>query len=120
MQQWKELMNKKRPKDSIRRKLIAKPGETPPLYRYGFPFTRQYALDYARRHHLKLTLADEDGNYPQDISTWEFNFHFSIECVRLESSDDLRINMKVRLLELTFYISIYCRGWMFQLAQVVQ
>lgn len=53
-------MNKKRPKDSIRRKLIAKPGETPPLYRYGFPFTRQYALDYARRHHLKIKLADED------------------------------------------------------------
>ncbi len=53
-------MDTKGPKDSLRRKLIAKPGKTPPLYRYGFPYTRQYALDYARRHHLKLKLVGED------------------------------------------------------------
>ena len=53
-------MDKRPPKDSLSRKLIAKRGKAPPLYRYGFPFTRQYALDYARRHHLKLKLVDED------------------------------------------------------------
>nr|VWP01059.1 Cytochrome P450 51 [Ganoderma boninense] len=57
---WRKLMEKKPPKDSLRRTLIPKRGQTPPLYRYGFPYTQQYALDYARRHHLKLKLIDED------------------------------------------------------------
>ena len=81
-------MDKKPPKDSLHRKLIAKQGKTPPLYRYGFPFTREYAFDYARRHHLKLKLIDEDveafggreeldladidDSSPQDREMWLF------------------------------------------------
>ncbi|KAF8526737.1 ribonuclease H-like domain-containing protein [Gautieria morchelliformis] len=26
---------------------------------------------------IGITLADDDGNYPQDVSTWQFNFRFS-------------------------------------------
>jgi hypothetical protein len=28
-----------------------------------------------------ITLADEEGNFPQDVTTWQFNFKFSIRCV---------------------------------------
>jgi CCR4-NOT transcription complex subunit 7/8 len=38
-------------------------------------------VDLLKPVQVGLTLADEDGNYPQDISTWEFNFHFSAKCV---------------------------------------
>ena len=81
-------MDKKRPKDSLRRTLIAKNGKTPPLYRYGFPYTQQYALDYARRHHLKIKLvgddieafggreeldfADVDDSWLQERDSWVF------------------------------------------------
>lgn len=43
-------------------------------------------VDLLKPVQVGLTLADEDGNYPQDISTWEFNFHFSIQCVGYNSS----------------------------------
>jgi hypothetical protein len=26
-----------------------------------------------------ITLANEDGQYPEDISTWQFNFKFNLE-----------------------------------------
>jgi hypothetical protein len=38
-------------------------------------------VDLLKIIQIGLTLSDEDGNYPQDVSTWQFNFHFSIECV---------------------------------------
>ena len=28
---------------------------------------------------IGITLADDDGNYPQDVSTWQFNFRFSVK-----------------------------------------
>jgi len=44
-------------------------------------------VDLLKIIQIGLTLSDEDGNYPQDVSTWQFNFHFSIECVRFFSGD---------------------------------
>ena len=38
-------------------------------------------VDLLKIIQIGLTLSDEDGNYPQEVSTWQFNFHFSIECV---------------------------------------
>ena len=38
-------------------------------------------VDLLKIIQIGLTLSDEDGNYPQDVSTWQFNFHFSIKCV---------------------------------------
>ena len=38
-------------------------------------------VDLLKIIQVGLTIADEDGNYPQDVSTWQFNFHFSIKCV---------------------------------------
>jgi CCR4-NOT transcription complex subunit 7/8 len=41
--------------------------------------TMRCNVDLLKPVQVGLTLADEDGNYPQDISTWEFNFHFSVK-----------------------------------------
>ncbi|KAI1795052.1 hypothetical protein LXA43DRAFT_62357 [Ganoderma leucocontextum] len=57
---WKKLMDNCPPVDALRGSLLPRPGKKPPLYHYGFPFTRKYALDYARRHHLTIPLAVED------------------------------------------------------------
>ena len=48
------------PRDTLPRKLLPRRGRKPPLYHYGFPFTHQYAVEYARRHHLTIPVADED------------------------------------------------------------
>ena len=48
------------PRDALPLKLLPRPGQKPPLYHYGFPYTRKYAIDYARRHHLTIPVADED------------------------------------------------------------
>ena len=36
-------------------------------------------VDLLKIIQVGLTLADEEGNFPQDISTWQFNFHFSVK-----------------------------------------
>jgi hypothetical protein len=38
-------------------------------------------VDLLKIIQIGLTLSDEDGNCPQDVSTWQFNFQFSIKCV---------------------------------------
>jgi hypothetical protein len=43
--------------------------------------TMRCNVDLLKIIQIGLTLSDEDGNYPQDASTWQFNFHFSIKCV---------------------------------------
>ena len=48
------------PRNALPLKLLPRPGYKPPLYHYGFPYTNEYALDYARRHHLTIPIADED------------------------------------------------------------
>ncbi|KAF7795165.1 hypothetical protein EIP86_006314 [Pleurotus ostreatoroseus] len=35
-------------------------------------------VDLLKIIQVGITLADEDGNFPQDVSTWQFNFHFSV------------------------------------------
>nr|VWO98550.1 pH-response transcription factor pacC/RIM101 [Ganoderma boninense] len=58
---WKRLMANRPPKDALPRNLMPRPGQRePPLYHYGFPFTTQYAIDYARRHHLTIKIVEED------------------------------------------------------------
>ena len=44
-------------------------------------------VDLLKIIQIGLTLSDEDGNYPQEVSTWQFNFHFSIECVSFLSRE---------------------------------
>jgi CCR4-NOT transcription complex subunit 7/8 len=41
--------------------------------------TMRCNVDLLKIIQVGLTLADEDGNYPQDISTWQFNFRFSVK-----------------------------------------
>ncbi|KDQ62591.1 hypothetical protein JAAARDRAFT_171083 [Jaapia argillacea MUCL 33604] len=40
--------------------------------------TMRCNVDLLKIIQVGLTLADEDGNYPQDVTTWQFNFRFSI------------------------------------------
>ncbi|KAI0081552.1 CAF1-domain-containing protein [Panus rudis PR-1116 ss-1] len=40
--------------------------------------TMRCNVDLLKIIQVGLTLADEDGNTPQNVSTWQFNFHFSL------------------------------------------
>ena len=48
------------PRNALPLRFLPRRGQKPPLYHYGFPYTRKYAIDYARRHHLTIPVADED------------------------------------------------------------
>jgi hypothetical protein len=39
-------------------------------------------VDLLKIIQIGITLADEEGDYHQDITTWQFNFRFSIKSVR--------------------------------------
>jgi CCR4-NOT transcription complex subunit 7/8 len=36
-------------------------------------------VDKLKLIQVGLTLCDEEGNYPKDISTWQFNFNFDLK-----------------------------------------
>ncbi|KAI0301166.1 CAF1-domain-containing protein [Multifurca ochricompacta] len=40
--------------------------------------TMRCNVDLLKIIQIGLTLSDDDGDYPQEVSTWQFNFHFSI------------------------------------------
>ena len=76
------------PVDALRPSLLARPGKTPPLYHYGFPYTRKYALDYARRHHLTMPLAPVDR--PKMGGKAELDFA-DLDDALLEADRDVRM-----------------------------
>jgi hypothetical protein len=39
-------------------------------------------VDLLKIIQVGLTFADEEGNYPQDVTTWQFNFIFSVKYVK--------------------------------------
>lgn len=41
--------------------------------------TMRCNVDLLKTIQVGLTFADEDGTFPQDICTWQFNFHFDIQ-----------------------------------------
>ena len=43
--------------------------------------TMRCNVDLLKIIQVGLTLADEEGNFPQEVSTWQFNFRFSPTCV---------------------------------------
>ena len=47
--------------------------------------TMRCNVDLLKLIQIGITLADEEGNFPQDVTTWQFNFKFSIGCVRCRS-----------------------------------
>ncbi len=49
-------MDNRGPNKILPREMIPKDGSKPPLYHYGIPFTNQYMLEYAKRHHLIMKL----------------------------------------------------------------
>ncbi|KAK7690387.1 CCR4-NOT transcription complex subunit 7 [Cerrena zonata] len=40
--------------------------------------TMRCNVDLLKIIQVGITLANEEGDYPQDVSTWQFNFHFSV------------------------------------------
>ncbi|EPS94721.1 hypothetical protein FOMPIDRAFT_1026077 [Fomitopsis schrenkii] len=54
--------------------------------------TMRCNVDLLKIIQVGLTLADEDGTYPQDVSTWQFNFHFSM-------NDDMYAPESIELLQ---------------------
>lgn len=44
--------------------------------------TMRCNVDLLKLIQIGITLADEEGNFPQDVTTWQFNFKFNIGCVR--------------------------------------
>ena len=38
-------------------------------------------VDLLKIIQVGITLADEEGQSPQDCTTWQFNFKFSLGCV---------------------------------------
>jgi len=49
-------------------------------------------VDLLKIIQVGITLCDEDGNFPQDVSTWQFNFHFNV-------NDDMYAPESVELLQ---------------------
>ena len=45
--------------------------------------TMRCNVDLLKIIQLGITLADEEGQFPQECSTWQFNFRFSLACVIL-------------------------------------
>lgn len=43
--------------------------------------TMRCNVDLLKIIQVGITLADENGTFPQEASTWQFNFRFSIKCV---------------------------------------
>jgi CCR4-NOT transcription complex subunit 7/8 len=54
--------------------------------------TMRCNVDLLKIIQVGLTLADEEGNYPQDITTWQFNFSFSV-------NDDMYAPESIELLQ---------------------
>jgi len=54
--------------------------------------TMRCNVDLLKIIQVGITLADEEGNYPQDITTWQFNFRFSI-------SEDMYAPESIELLQ---------------------
>lgn len=43
--------------------------------------TMRCNVDLLKTIQVGLTLSDEEGNFPQDVSTWQFNFYFNVQYV---------------------------------------
>ena len=77
------------PRDALPRNLMPRPDRSePPLYHYGFPFTAQYAMDYARRHHLKIKIAEEDRQVFRGHLLLDFA---DLDDAWLKDDDDVRL-----------------------------
>ncbi|RDX41261.1 hypothetical protein OH76DRAFT_1489646 [Lentinus brumalis] len=49
---WQRLMNNRPPRKKIPPRLLASSSNTVPYLLYGWPFKKNYMVEYARRHHL--------------------------------------------------------------------
>ena len=57
-------------------------------------------VDLLKIIQLGITLADEEGQFPQECSTWQFNFRFSLACVIIYFSLD-------QILMLSFVLCVF-------------
>jgi hypothetical protein len=47
--------------------------------------TMRCNVDLLKIIQIGITLSNEKGEFPEDVSTWQFNFHFSLKSVRATS-----------------------------------
>ncbi|KAI1792227.1 hypothetical protein LXA43DRAFT_887944 [Ganoderma leucocontextum] len=86
---WKRLMANRPPRDALPRNLMPRPDRPePPLYHYGFPFTTQYAIDYARRHHLTIDIVEEDRDAFRGYTVLDFA---DLDDAWMESDEDIKL-----------------------------
>ncbi|PIL27141.1 hypothetical protein GSI_10282 [Ganoderma sinense ZZ0214-1] len=86
---WKRLMANRPPRDALPRNLMPRPDRPdPPLYRYGIPFTSKYAIDYARRHHLKIDIVEEDREVFRGRQVLDFA---DLDDAWLKEDEDVRL-----------------------------
>lgn len=72
--------------------------------------TMRCNVDLLKLIQVGITLADEEGNFPQDVTTWQFNFKFNIGYVsevtvlwyrmlRMRASEDMYAPESIDLLQ---------------------
>ena len=91
MQKLQRLMRNRPPRDVLPKREVAGRRNKPPLHYSGFPFTIEYAVEYARRHALTIQLAEED--YEAFGVKAVFNFA-DVDDSQLAPGSELRIFIK--------------------------
>ena len=72
-QKWEMLIANRKPRKNINRELFGSSGNDPPVLLYGWPFTKDYFIEYAKRHRLSAKLAEQTLQR-LDCPTEGFNF----------------------------------------------
>ena len=66
------LIANRKPRKNINRELFGSSGNDPPVLLYGWPFTKDYFIEYAKRHRLSAKLSEQTLQR-LDFPTEEFN-----------------------------------------------
>ncbi len=68
----RRLMENRAPRDSLPRAELASRHNQPPLHYFGFPYTTDFALRYAKRHHLTVEIDPEETCLFDDKDVFDF------------------------------------------------
>ncbi|KAI0752156.1 hypothetical protein C8Q74DRAFT_1452698 [Fomes fomentarius] len=68
----RRLMESRAPRDSLPRAELASRRNQPPLHYFGFPYTTDFALRYAKRHHLTIEIHPEETSEFDDKDVFDF------------------------------------------------
>ncbi|KAI0705636.1 hypothetical protein C8Q76DRAFT_592070, partial [Earliella scabrosa] len=71
---WERLMANRPPAKLIAPELLASSGTNPPVLYYGWPFKKNYMVDYAKRHHMSFDVPKHSRAILNCCDTGKFNF----------------------------------------------